>query len=351
MRRSRDVPCDPLTPLTFVGPGFVDHHAHALRCITGTPPPWGDLSGVRRFHLECIEHGVSPVDVDEPEGDVDLVTLTRRALREAARCGIVELWEAGIRSWKYLDALLKVRERGESLPVRVRLLVAAGLAESGMRPKVGDAWVEIEGVKFYADGWLGSRTCALSSGFCDEPDNSGLLFQSSDRLARRIDPFARDGWLIATHAIGDRAIEAVLDAYEQVYGGDLRSAAPRIEHAQVLREDLVARIAELGVVVCIQPGFAVDDQLQAQAALGEAWPLAYRWDRLVDAGVRVVCGSDYPIDSIEPLSGLQKLVRNPFSPMDVATALALMTDAGAGSVELAAPHWTVTRTRSARSRS
>jgi len=277
---------------------------------------------------------VSPVDVDEPESDVDLVTLTRRALREAAQCGIVELWEAGIRSWKYLDALLEVRERDEPLPVRVRLLVAAGLAESEMRPRVGDAWVEIEGVKFYADGWLGSRTCALSSDFGDEPANSGLLFQSSDGLARRIDPFARDGWLIATHAIGDRAIDTVLDAYEQVYGGDLRLAAPRIEHAQVLREDLVARIAELGVVVCIQPGFAVDDQHHAHSALGEAWPLAYRWDRLMDAGVRVICGSDYPIDSIEPLSGLQKLVRNPFSPMDVATALALMTDGSAGSVEL-----------------
>jgi hypothetical protein len=320
--------------LSFVGPGFVDHHAHALRFSTGSAPPWGDPAQVRRFHLDCIERGVSPVDVDEPQSDADLAATTHAALRRAAQSGIVELWEAGTRSWAYLEALLELRELGLPLPVRVRLLVAAGLAESGMRPKVGDAWVEIEGVKFYADGWLGTRTCALSSGFRDEPGNDGLLFATAERLARRIDPFARDGWLVATHAIGDRAIEVVLDAYEQVYGDDLRSAAPRIEHAQVLREDLVSRLADLGVVVCIQPGFAVDDQHQADAALGGAWPLAYGWDRLLDAGVRVVCGSDYPIDALEPLSGLQKLVRNPFSPMDVATAYALMTDASAGTVEL-----------------
>ena len=252
----------------------------------------------------------------------------------AARCGIVELWEAGIPSWRYLDALLALRAKGLPLPVRVRLLVAAGLAETGMRSRVGDEWVEVEGVKFYADGWLGPRTCALSSDFHDEPDYRGLLFQSAERLARRIDPFARDGWLVATHAIGDRAIEVVLDAYEQVYGDDLASAAPRIEHAQVLRGDLISRIAESGVTVCIQPGFAVDDEHHVHEALGAGWPDAYRWDRLLSAGVHVVCGSDFPIDGIEPLSGLRKLVRNPFGPMEVETALALMTKASAGVIEL-----------------
>jgi predicted amidohydrolase YtcJ len=320
--------------MTFSGPGFVDHHAHALRFMTGAPPPWGEASGIRKFHHDCVEHGLSPVDVEEPDVDADLVSLTQDVLEDAARKGIVELWEAGIRSWKYLDALLSLREAGDPLPVRVRLLVAAGLAETGMRPKVGDAWVEVEGVKFYADGWLGSRTCALSSDFRDEPDNRGLLFQSAERLAQRIDPFARQGWRVATHAIGDRAIEVVLDAYERVYGRDVRSAAPRIEHAQVLREDLVARIAELGVVVCIQPGFAVDDRHEAQAALGADWPAAYQWSRLLDAGVRVVGGSDYPIDALAPLRGLQKLVQNPFGAMDVATAYALMSDASAGTVVL-----------------
>jgi predicted amidohydrolase YtcJ len=314
--------------------GFVDHHAHLLRVASGDPPPWGSPDGIRAYHERCAERGVSPVDDPEPPSATDLPSRLDRGLRTAASNGICELWEAGLRDWAYLDALLELRERGP-LPVRVRLLVAAGLAESGLRPRLGDTWVELVGLKFYADGWLGPRTCAVSHGFCDEPHNKGIAFESADSLARRVAPFAAAGWQIATHAIGDRAIEAVLDAYEQVYGTDCATAAPRIEHAQVLRSDLVERMAHLGVVACIQPGFATDDHATAARGLGEEWPDAYRWSVLLDAGVRIVCGSDYPIDGLAPLQGLAKLVANPFDPMDVTTALALMTSADAGTTVLA----------------
>jgi predicted amidohydrolase YtcJ len=165
-----------------------------------------------------------------------------------------------------------------------------------------------------------------------------VLFLTVDELARRADPFAEQGWTIATHAIGDRAIEVVLDAYEKVYGSDCPAAGPRIEHAQVLRAELVLRMADLGVVACIQPGFAVSDAHEARAALGgERVEEAYRWDALLDAGVRVVSGSDFPIEPLEPLAGLQQLatggdVGAPTLPVD--RALALMTDAGAGTMVL-----------------
>jgi predicted amidohydrolase YtcJ len=205
-----------------------------------------------------------------------------------------------------------------------------------MPERLGDAWLDVAGVKFYADGWLGPRTCALSADFHDEPGNEGLLFEPPEHLARRIEPFANAGWTIATHAIGDRAIESVLDAYERVYGDDCATASPRIEHAQLLRPDLVARMAALGVVACIQPGFALDDAAQARAGLGDEWPLAYRWSALLDAGVRVVTGSDYPIDDLEPLRGLAKLMSNPFDSVSRTDALRLMTRSDAGTMTLSA---------------
>ena len=247
----------------------------------------------------------------------------------------MEVWEAGVRHPAYLEALLALREQGP-LPLRVRLLVAAGVAERAMPPRTGDPWLDVAGVKFYADGWLGPRTCAVSSGFHDEPANDGLLFEPADHLARRIAPFADAGWLIATHAIGDRAIEAVLDAYERVFGAGCRAAAPRIEHAQLLRPDLIARMGAMGVVACIQPGFAVDDKENAHAALEGDWPMAYRWSALLDARVPVVTGSDYPIDGLEPLRGLAKLLSNPFDRLSRDIALPLMTRADAGSVTLSA---------------
>ncbi len=321
--------------MEWTGPGFVDHHAHLLRSAAFAGRDWGGVDEVRALHQLCAERGISPVDTDEePAGD-NLEQVIRDALQRAASTGLVEIWEAGMRHAAYWDSLRALREQGP-LPLRVRVLVAAGLAERAMPARTGDACVDVVGVKFYADGWLGPRTCACSRDFVDQPGNDGLLFESADHLARRIEPLASAGWLIATHAIGDRAIESVLDAYQQVFGTDCRVRSPRIEHAQLLRPDLIARMAELGVVACIQPGFAVDDADEARAGLGDAWPLAYRWSALLDAGVPVVTGSDYPIDRLEPLGGVVKLVANPFDQISVQDALRLMTRADAGTVTLSA---------------
>jgi predicted amidohydrolase YtcJ len=271
------------------------------------------------------------VVTDELRGDLE------RGLNEARELGLVEITEAGMTDWAYFDALRDLRQR-DLLPVRVRILVASGIAELERMQRTGDPWLEIIGVKLYADGWLGPRTCALCQPFDDEAGNDGVLFLDADLLARRADPYAEAGWTIATHAIGDRAIEACLDGYEKVFGRDCAEAAPRIEHAQVINADLARRMADLGVVACVQPGFAVTDAASARAGLGDRWDEAYRWDLLLDAGVRVLAGSDYPIESLSPLVGLQRLATGQFEDgkasgaptLPVATALGLMTDAAAG---------------------
>jgi predicted amidohydrolase YtcJ len=322
----------------YEAPGFVDHHTHLLR--VSHPSVYGRRhESITAFHRDVQERGSTPMDElekplvvdDELRGDLE------RGLNEARELGLVEITEAGMVDWAYLDALRDLRQR-DVLPVRVRILVASGVADLKRMQRTGDPWVEIIGVKLYADGWVGPRTCAMCSPFTDEPDNDGVLFLDADTLARRADPYAEAGWTIATHAIGDRGIESVLDAYEKVFGSDCAAAAPRIEHAQVLNADLIRRMADLGVVACIQPGFAVSDAESARRALGDRWEDAYRWDQLLDAGVRVIAGSDHPIESLSPLVGLHRLVTGdteegkatgaPTLPLD--TALSLMTDASAG---------------------
>ncbi len=336
----------PRVPFTHAG--FVDHHAHLLRSAAGVPPGWrGDGPGaIADWHRLVAERWSTPMDEPDPPATVDdrLRGAFERVLTQAAAAGLVQVTEAGMRDWAHLDALRDLRARGP-LPVRVRLLVASGIAELGRMAlgRTGDPWLEIEGVKFYADGWLGTRTCALSEPFADEADYHGVLFLDADTLASRADPFAEAGWTIATHAIGDRAIEAVLDGYDQLFGSDCAAAAPRIEHAQVLRPDLIRRMADMGVVVCIQPGFAVSDADTARRGLGtERWEEAYRWDALLDAGVRVITGSDAPIESARPLVGLQRLATGAdeeghsaaLVTLPVDRALALMTDPAAGTVVL-----------------
>ncbi|HUF32908.1 MAG TPA: amidohydrolase family protein [Acidimicrobiales bacterium] len=331
--------------MTWEGPGFVDHHTHVLRVAAGVEPPWcdpGDAAAVADYHRSVAGRWSTPMDEPDPPLTVDdhLRGQLERGLARAASHGLVQVTEAGMTDWAYLEALLALRQRGP-LPVRLRLFVASGIADVGRMARTGDPWLEVVGVKFYADGWVGPRTCALCRPFDDE-DDAGVLFLDADTLASRADPFAEAGWTLATHAIGDRAIEACLDAYEKVYGSDCPEAAPRIEHAQVLNPELVERMATLGVVACIQPGFAVSDAETARAALGDRWEDAYRWDTLLDAGVRVIAGSDFPIETLSPLKGLQVLAtgdhldgRRAGAPtLPVERALPLMTDASAGTTVL-----------------
>lgn len=330
--------------MAWTGPGFVDHHAHLLRVAAREPAPYdvSEPGSIAEYHRSIAARWSTPMDELRPLGErPDLPGTLERGLQQAADLGIVQITEAGMTDWGYLAALQERRERG-LLPLRVRILVASGIADPRTMQRTGDDALEVIGVKFYADGWLGPRTCALCAPFTDEDDNSGLLFLDADTLARRIDPFAEQGWTIATHAIGDRAIEAVLNAYQRVYGSDCAAAAPRIEHAQVLSQDLIDRMAGLGVVACIQPGFAVTDALSARQALGaERMEVSYRWDALHRAGVRLIGGSDFPIESLSPLDGLQRLVTGAAvggdrvtEPFDLDFALGLMTDAEAGTVTL-----------------
>jgi hypothetical protein len=322
--------------VSWAGPGFVDHHVHLIRVSAGGRARY-DLStpeSIAEFHRRVAAEGTTPMDVPgEPPGAEDLPAALRDGLQRAKALGLVQVTEAGMTDWAHWDALRQLRDDAD-LPIRVRMLVASGVADLDRMQRTGDDWLEIEGIKLYADGWLGPRTCALCQPFKDR-DDDGILFLDADTLARRAAPYAEAGWRIATHAIGDRAIEAVLDGYERIFGDDCAASSPRIEHAQVLRPDLIERMAEMGVVACIQPSFAVSDLANAEAALGAHWPDAYRWDRLLDAGAKVITGSDFPIETLDPLVGLRRLVDEPPNlPFDVA--FALMTDASAGTTILSA---------------
>jgi predicted amidohydrolase YtcJ len=341
-------------------PGFADHHAHLLRDAAGVAfPPTSDA--VRAFHQSVAGQGRSPMDVLDPAPDLARPALDTRltaALTRAAAAGLVEITEMGMRGWAYLDALSALQAAGP-LPCRVRIYVASGLADDGglaeldARRADSGPWVRLDGVKFYADGWLVPRTCALCDDFADTAGR-GILFSDAPALARRIRPLAQRGWRIATHAIGDRAVATVLDAYDLAFDGDraaIAAAAPRIEHASVLSAELIERMAGAGAVACIQPSFAVTDAGALDPALGSARAgRAYPWTQLARAGVAMLAGTDYPIEVLEPLPSLARLVsgesRRPgFTTSATAPesarltahlAFALMTDPAAGQTLLSA---------------
>ncbi|MCY3000637.1 MAG: amidohydrolase family protein, partial [Planctomycetota bacterium] len=162
-------------------------------------------------------------------------------------------------------------------------------------------------VKLYADGALGSRGAALLEPYHDEPTNSGLTLLSKEELQNAVALCAEHGLQPAVHAIGDRANRMVLDAYAKQIARDpkFRELRPRVEHAQVVSPQDWARFDELGAIASMQPTHATSDMPWAPSRLGpERIQEAYAWRRLVADPSLLAFGSDFPVESHDPLPGL-----------------------------------------------
>jgi predicted amidohydrolase YtcJ len=175
-------------------------------------------------------------------------------------------------------------------------IAAAGLAGAGDR-------FRIRGVKFYADGALGSRGAALLEPYSDDPGNEGLLVTPPATLETQVGRARELGLQPAIHAIGDRGNQVALDAIAAAGGSS------RIEHAQVVAPEDIPRFAELDVIASMQPTHATSDMYWAEDRVGpERIQGAYAWRRMLDAGVALACGSDFPVESANPFFGLYAAV-------------------------------------------
>ncbi|WP_394620460.1 amidohydrolase [Lentzea sp. JNUCC 0626] len=254
-----------------------------------------------------------------------LVDAIDRAGRVYLSEGITSCVEAGIgggwigKSPVELEAYHRARDQG-NLHVRVELMIAAdalhevvelGLGlDLGLRTGFGDDWLRIGPTKIFSDGSLIGHTAAMCHDFADTPGNQGYLQDDAEALRSRIIAAHRAGWRVATHAIGDAAIDLVLDAYEEAQRLAPRSdPRHRIEHFGVSRPDQVSRASRLGVIPVPQGRFVNeigDGMLRALGPERSAW--AYRQRSLLDAGLIVPGSSDRPVVSGAPLLGMHDMV-------------------------------------------
>lgn len=265
-----------------------------------------------------------------------------RALQQAlARCqqlGLTTVHDLGMdaATWETLCAL------DAAEPIGLRIVAYADWLAPGaetlltVRPDPRTRGPLLRGVKFFADGALGSRGAALFDDYADLPGERGSLLWDAETLAQRIRDATLHGFQVATHAIGDRANRLVLDVYEQTLAWARgRGARPqdlrlRLEHAQVLHPSDLPRPGALGVVASVQPQHAAADAPFAAARLGQArLPGAYAYRALADAGARLCFGSDAPVAAPDPRLGLRAAVRD--GGLRFAEALAGYTEGAAFS--------------------
>jgi len=173
-----------------------------------------------------------------------------------------------------------------------------------------DDWIRFGFLKGHIDGTLGSGTALFFEPFEDEPDKSGLPFQSYEELERIIVAADKMGFQIAIHAIGSKGNHLTLNAIEKAREvNGVRDSRHRSEHAQVLIDGDIPRFAELSVIASMQPTHCITDKRFAEKRIGiERCRGAYAWRRLLNTGAKIAFGTDYGVEPLDPLEGLYAAV-------------------------------------------
>ncbi len=229
------------------------------------------------------------------------------AQQEMHRWGLTGVHDAGANR-EMIDLYEDMAKAGE-LDLRLYAMIsdnAADIAhyfEVGPRSSLYNSRLWVRSIKLYSDGALGSRGAALLEPYSDDPTNSGLLVSPPEHIADVAEQGLRNGFQINSHSIGDRGNRVVLDAYQAAL--DKRPTADhrfRIEHAQILHYSDIPRFAELGVIPSMQASHQTSDMYWAGKRLGPERLLgAYAWRSLLNTGVIIPNGSDFPVEFVNPL--------------------------------------------------
>jgi predicted amidohydrolase YtcJ len=245
----------------------------------------------------------SPAEIDE---------WMAAAIRHCNELGLTGMHDAGTDSAD-VASLNRLHQRGE-LTLRVYCMLSTDEKDLSFTEELltrgprehAEGRVMIRAIKLYADGALGSRGAALLMPYSDEPGNTGLMVEPREKLERLTRLAMENGFQVCTHAIGDRGNRVILDIYEaalSAYGnGDPRL---RVEHAQVVALDDIPRFKRLGVIPSMQPTHCTSDMYWAEDRVGpERIAGAYAWRRFVKDGNRLPFGSDFPVESADPMLGI-----------------------------------------------
>lgn len=277
-----------------------------------TPAPYGgaiDLdesgepSGILRETASKLIADVMP-----RPSPAERIEAMRDAIAHAHSLGVTCAHAMDVGRGEY-QALLALRD-SRRLHLRVRpYLTAERLSEwfaRAVRTGDGDEAMRIGGVKFFADGALGSMTAWMREP-CEGSSDTGLALQRPEQLEEMVRRCLQRGLAPAIHAIGDAANSAVLDMIDRT-----KRIAPelprRIEHAQLLSEDDVPRFAALGVSASMQPIHATQDMAKVDRFWGARGRWSYVFGSLAAAGANLAFGSDTPVETMNPLAGIHAAV-------------------------------------------
>ncbi|HXE81757.1 MAG TPA: amidohydrolase [Gemmatimonadales bacterium] len=317
---SRAVPNNPVYLTRVDGhAALVNAKALELAQVTAaTPDPAGgrlirdsanNPTGVLVDNAQAVVGRVIPA-----ASPAELREQTLAAIAEANRWGLTGIHDAGVDA-PGIDVYEALAKEGRyNLRNYVMVRASDSVLDAYMRrgPQQGlyGGRLWIRAIKLVADGALGSRGAALLEPYSDDPGNTGLLTTPPERIKSVAVRALRAGFQVNVHAIGDRANRIVLDQFEaalrEVPTADHRF---RIEHAQILSYQDIPRFAELDVIPSMQGSHQTSDMYWAPNRLGLArLSGAYAWRSLLNTGVIIPNGSDFPVEAVNPLISFHSFI-------------------------------------------
>lgn len=270
----------------------------------------GEPTGIFKDNAMGLVARVLPPD--PPDLSERAAALVSEKAVEVGLTTIHDIWDSPEDMSGYQNA-----RRNGRLKVRVQIVPgvrnvadAERVARMGIHTGFGDERLKVGAVKLFADGGMGARTIAVyPPGVEGDPENVGLLIWKSEDLQNAHRMLSQAGWQIVTHAIGDRAMDQVLDSYAAVQK-DLHLQDPRfrIAHGGISTPAIQKRLKEQHVIVDGNPAFLywIGRYFSRYGAARTRW--SYPGKSYFENGIMVGAGSDVSVTPISPWWGIYAAV-------------------------------------------
>jgi predicted amidohydrolase YtcJ len=280
----------------------------------------GELTGVLRDSAMNLVWKMVPEPSEE-----ELLEAAGLACEKIVKAGVTSAhWM--VSSPKEISIIQKLRAQ-KRIHLRVYMIIPVNLLDkvisSGFNKNVADNVLRVGGAVIFADGYLSARTAALFQPYSDSPAASGRLLCTKEEMNASAIKIRKASLQLVMHAMGDKAVDAALTTIEETSReGPRKDLRDRIEQAAVLNEGLLQRMKKQKVIVSVQPR-VIDSEFSVWSAAEHLGPRRASWvypiKTLLKAGIRVISGSDCPMEPLSPLLGVQTAVTRESFPEERVT--------------------------------
>ena len=236
--------------------------------------------------------------------DEELEKFLIDAMNYCASQGVTTIGLAGC-SMRVLRLLIKLNiEKKQKIRVRTYIRLNGNksvldlILNTGIQFGFGDDMLRIMGFKIILDGALGIRSAYLSKPYSDMPNHYGQLNLDPNTLFQIVKEADEANLQMAIHAIGDKACDLIIEAYSKAK--NLNKLRHRIEHASLLREDQIKKIAELDIGVAVQPRFVISDWWAKERVGAERIKWLYAFKSMLNNNIKMGLSTDSPVEPLNP---------------------------------------------------